>query len=167
MTSPLPRWPHIPGRTDQPDYAWLTAISDDSATRVRLAVSLIQNDFHWEAHELLEPVWHALPPQSASRDMIRAVIQLANALLKIEMRRPSAAARLLDEVVVILRGIRAFKADACCGLDPATLLIKVEAAAAEMKAGRPAPASDLKAWCAAQALTAFDVAPSHNMKKNA
>ncbi|SFE77842.1 hypothetical protein SAMN04488523_110109 [Sulfitobacter brevis] len=50
--------------------------------------------FYWECHEVLEAVWMQTPDASAERDMVQAVIQLANARLKIRMQRPRAAWRL-------------------------------------------------------------------------
>lgn len=54
--------------------------------------------YFWEAHEVIEPVWMALPPNSAERRMAQAVIQLANGALKLRMGRPGAAARLAGQV---------------------------------------------------------------------
>jgi predicted metal-dependent hydrolase len=54
----------------------------------------LEAGYYWEAHEAWEPVWQALPPNSAARQFVQGVIQLANAELKLRMQRPSAAARL-------------------------------------------------------------------------
>lgn len=48
----------------------------------------------WEAHEVWEAVWLALPQNSAERRFVQAAIQLANGLLKQKMGRPRAALRL-------------------------------------------------------------------------
>ena len=48
----------------------------------------------WEAHEVWEAVWMALPPNSAERRFVQTAIQLANGLLKQKMGRPKAALRL-------------------------------------------------------------------------
>jgi hypothetical protein len=50
--------------------------------------------YYWEAHELLEPVWMALPETSSERRVVQALIQFANACLKERMDRPKAALRL-------------------------------------------------------------------------
>jgi predicted metal-dependent hydrolase len=60
--------------------------------------------FFWEAHEVWEAVWLALPPNSAERRFAQAVIQLANALLKEKMDRPKAVRRLCDECRTRLSG---------------------------------------------------------------
>ncbi len=58
----------------------------------------LAHGYFWEAHEVIEPVWIALPPNSAERRMAQAVIQLANGALKLRMGRPGAAARLAGQV---------------------------------------------------------------------
>jgi hypothetical protein len=52
----------------------------------------------WECHEVLEAVWLHTRDPSPERDMVLALIQLANARLKILMRQPLAARRLCDMV---------------------------------------------------------------------
>nr|WP_255553389.1 DUF309 domain-containing protein [Maritimibacter sp. DP1N21-5] len=51
--------------------------------------------FFWEAHEAWEPVWMDLPPNSPEKAEMAALIQLANARLKLAMDRPNAVARIL------------------------------------------------------------------------
>ncbi|WP_420569281.1 DUF309 domain-containing protein [Thalassovita sp.] len=57
-------------------------------------LSYLEEGFFWEAHEVLEPVWMALPLASDEREMAQALIQLANACLKREMGRPRAVLRI-------------------------------------------------------------------------
>jgi len=52
--------------------------------------------YFWEAHELFEPVWMALPQNSRERAFAQAAIQVANAALKERMGRPRAVLRLCD-----------------------------------------------------------------------
>ena len=52
--------------------------------------------YFWEAHELWEAVWMALP-DGPDRQLVRAMIQVANARLKVRMGRGKAAARLRAE----------------------------------------------------------------------
>ncbi|MDD9908630.1 MAG: DUF309 domain-containing protein [Ahrensia sp.] len=54
----------------------------------------LETGYFWEAHEVLEPVWLALPAGSAERFLVQALIQFANAKLKLEMQRPRAAKRI-------------------------------------------------------------------------
>lgn len=50
--------------------------------------------FYWEAHEVWEAVWMACAPNSAEHRFVQALIQLANAELKLKMGKPRAAVRL-------------------------------------------------------------------------
>lgn len=97
--------PHLPGRNPRPDPALFTPFRAglDGADAATLAQSpAFAAGFHafagghyWEAHELWEPVWMALPPASAERHLLRGLIQLANAGLKGRMGRTVAASRIL------------------------------------------------------------------------
>ena len=53
----------------------------------------LDEGFHWEAHEVMEAVWLALP-DGPQRLRVQAAIQLANAGLKLRMDRRKAAERL-------------------------------------------------------------------------
>jgi hypothetical protein len=59
-------------------------------------IELYAHGYFWEAHEVWEPVWLATAPSSRERHLMAGLIQLANACLKLEMRRPRAAVRLLQ-----------------------------------------------------------------------
>lgn len=61
----------------------------------RAGLKFLEAGFFWEAHEVLESVWMALPKDSADRQTVQALIQYANAGLKQKMGRPDAASRLL------------------------------------------------------------------------
>lgn len=50
--------------------------------------------YFWECHEVLEAVWLQTSQGSPEREITQAMIQLANARLKIKMNRPRAATRL-------------------------------------------------------------------------
>ncbi len=54
----------------------------------------IEEQYFWEAHEVLEPVWMLLEKFSDERHFVQGLIQLANGLLKMRMNRPKAAHRL-------------------------------------------------------------------------
>jgi len=55
---------------------------------------LIEQGFHWEAHEVLETVWMRAAPNSRERHLVQGIIHIANSALKHKMGRPEAAARL-------------------------------------------------------------------------
>lgn len=97
--------PYVPGVTKRPEQGRYDSIRDTvrpSMTPDELAASdafreglrFLHTGWFWEAHEVLEPVWMACPPNSRERALCRALIQLANARLKARMGQPRAAARL-------------------------------------------------------------------------
>lgn len=101
----IPTHAYIPGKTPRhPDGAF-DVLRDTVHTGADVAelarcdamlfgLKYLETGFYWEAHEVLEPVWMACPPNSAERSMAQALIQLANAKLKLEMVRPDAARRI-------------------------------------------------------------------------
>lgn len=115
-------WPthaYIPGKSPRHDEAAFDQLRE-TATAAQNADELSKSDaflvglaylrggFYWEAHELFEPVWMALPNPSRERVFVQGLIQIANGYLKLKMDRPNAAGRL--EVIA-----RAHIADAGTG----------------------------------------------------
>lgn len=99
MNLPLPDHKHIPGanaRHAEDAFDWIRdqAAADADNPAWRYGLRLLAEGFYWEAHEVLEPVWMAAAPNSAEKAMAQAVIQLANAALKLDMGKPKAAHRL-------------------------------------------------------------------------
>ena len=64
----------------------------------------LDEGYFWEAHEVLEPIWMALPEHSDERRFVQGIIQLANASLKAEMNRPKAVIRLCTIARDLLSG---------------------------------------------------------------
>lgn len=106
---PLPPYAHVPGRNARHDENLFAAFHDsvqpvmgpDELARTlawRAGWEFIQHGFNWEAHEVLEPVWMALPEGSDERHFTQALIQLANAALKRMMGRENAVRRLCSIV---------------------------------------------------------------------
>lgn len=105
------RPPHVyvPGQTPRHPEGWfddikstvdpatpLTALHQTTAFQTGLAY--LGAGYFWECHEVLEAVWMRTPDPSVERDVVQALIQLANARLKLLMGRPQAAYRLCDRV---------------------------------------------------------------------
>lgn len=134
---PLPDHKHIPGenaRHPEDAFDW---IRDQAAAEAGNAawdygLRLLHHGFYWEAHEVLEPVWMAAPPNSAEKAMAQAVIQLANAALKLDMGKPKAADRLAA-MVEALATEAAQGGAAVLGVEVAA----VRDAAASVSAGTP------------------------------
>lgn len=102
---PMPPHAHIPGRNCRHDEGrWddVRATAQPGMSAEALAASpaftagmdFFENGFFWEAHEVWEAVWMACPPNSAEHRFVQALIQLANAELKLAMEKPKAAMRL-------------------------------------------------------------------------
>ena len=73
-----------------------------SSAAFRAGLHFFHQGYHWEAHEVLEPVWLATPPASAERHVVQALIQLANARMKARMGRTRAVIRLCDMITIHL-----------------------------------------------------------------
>ena len=107
MTPPAP-WPahaYVPGRTERhPDGAFdalrRSAVPGTGAAALARSEAFaaglryLGGGYFWEAHEVLEPVWAALPDGTAERRFVQGLIQIANGRLKLRMGRPKAALRL-------------------------------------------------------------------------
>lgn len=96
----LPPQPYFPGRTPRPDEALFAPLKEGAEAGVTSpaftgGLGAFEARYYWEAHELWEAVWMALPPASAEKLWLQGVIQLANAGLKARMGRMAAARRCL------------------------------------------------------------------------
>lgn len=116
MTQDLPAYAYVPGQTSRHaegsfDPLQVTArpgMSVEQLSRCaawHAGLTYLEAGFHWEAHELMEPVWMALPEGSDERRLVQMMIQLANASLKARMERPRAVLRLCDSVEGVVVGL--------------------------------------------------------------
>jgi len=105
MQVPLPPYAYVPGQTPRHDEGrWddvrATAAPGMGADELAASpaftagMAFFENGYFWEAHEVWEAVWMACPPNSAEHRFVQALIQLANAELKLAMEKPRAALRL-------------------------------------------------------------------------
>jgi hypothetical protein len=83
----------------------------------------LETGYFWEAHEVLEPIWMVLPIDCDERQLVQALIQFANAQLKLEMRRPKAAQRLCGIVRDLLSEVGA---EVVMGLEISEILLQVD-----------------------------------------
>lgn len=104
----MPRWSYRLDKKTEADHDTLAQakalvparyIEFVPAADPALCYGLTLNDagFFWEAHEILEAVWKVAPQRGRDRILLRACIQVANANLKLSLRRPRAAHRLLQD----------------------------------------------------------------------
>lgn len=132
MTQPVvwrPPHPYVPGQTARHPEDLFDRFKD---VRVNdplpsLAASMawaagqafLRDGYFWEAHEVLEALWLACPPNGAERVSVQAAIQLANAGLKARMGRSGAALRLLEIARALSVEARARGGDLVLVLAPA------------------------------------------------
>src|SRR5476651_1753046 len=106
----LPRWAYVPGVETEADHDTLAMAKALVPARfngfvparhpaLRYGLGLNDSGFFWESHEILEAVWAAAPQGGRERILLRACIQIANANLRLRMKKPHAAARLLGEAL--------------------------------------------------------------------
>ncbi len=132
----LPPHAYVPGQTARHPEGLFDTIRDTARPGMTVEAlgrcdawlcgwEFLDAGFFWEAHEVWEPVWMALPPNSTERRFSQAAIQLANAELKLRMERPKAALRLCDLVEEQLSGLRLQRC--VLGIEPAELAERVVA----------------------------------------
>ncbi|KIN65342.1 DUF309 domain containing protein [Sulfitobacter noctilucae] len=108
-TIPLPPHAYIPGQNARHPEDWFDEIKSSvhpgtilagmhHTAAFRAGLKYLERGYFWECHEVLEAVWLQTPEGSAERNMVQALIQLANARLKLLMQRPKAAKRLVAMV---------------------------------------------------------------------
>ena len=106
LALPLPVYRHVPGSNARHDDRLLEQVCDMALAVTRDAdwqdnvawlygLRLLDEGFHWEAHEVLERVWMNAPPNSREPHLVQGIVQLANARLKACDGREKAALRLL------------------------------------------------------------------------
>lgn len=102
----LPSHAYIPGQTtrhreDAFDALKKTVTYAQNAEQLaqssafQAGLQFLDAGFNWEAHEVFEPVWMALPVGSEERRFVQGLIQLANGRLKLRMGKPAATLRLV------------------------------------------------------------------------
>lgn len=67
----------------------------EQSAAFRAGLQFLDAGFYWETHEVLEPVWMVLPEGSIEKTFVQGLIQLANGRLKLQMKKPKAAQRLV------------------------------------------------------------------------
>ena len=106
---PLPPHAYVPGQNARHPEDWFDAIKAsvtadlpvtalDQTAAWHAGRAYFDAGFFWECHEVLEAVWMHCPDPSPERAMVQALIQLANARLKLRMDKPRASLRLCDMV---------------------------------------------------------------------
>jgi hypothetical protein len=108
----LPRWAYVPGETAEAeaDHDTLACAKALVPSRfrghlparhpaLRYAFALNAAGYFWESQEIMEVMWAAAPQGGRERILLRVCIQIANANLRLRMRKPHAAARFFREAL--------------------------------------------------------------------
>jgi len=109
----LPPHAYVPGQNARHPEGWFDDIKASVTTDLpvdllhlteawQAGLAYLDAGYFWECHEVLEAVWMQTPLNTPEREMTQAVIQLANARLKLRMDKPRAVRRLCDMVMVHL-----------------------------------------------------------------
>lgn len=117
---------HSEGAFDAIRETAQTGMSDDElahADAFMHGLAYLEAGYYWEAHEVLEPVWMACPPNAASRLVTQGLIQFANAQLKAKMNRSKASVRLCD---LARNHFRAVTETDVLGVDKGRMLAEIE-----------------------------------------
>jgi hypothetical protein len=103
------------------------------------AIDLFNYKYWWEAHEAWESYWHSAPVGTAEHHALKALIQSAAVLLKLELGDPNTAATLRSNALQnlevanshgLVRGAR------CLGYDLVEIAGLVAASAPHLPAPR-------------------------------
>jgi hypothetical protein len=123
-----PPHPYVPGQSPRHSEGMFDRFKDarpgDPVARLAASVSwttgrdFLRAGYFWEAHEVLEALWLACPPNCAERLSVQAAIQLANAGLKARMGRAGASARLFGIARALAAEARTRGGDPALALAP-------------------------------------------------
>ena len=101
----LPLHAHLPGENARHPEGFLDhvidlapniTLSNDALGNIpfQYGLRLLEQGFYWESHEVLEAVWMNAVPNSKERYLLQGIIHVANASLKLRLKRLNAAQRL-------------------------------------------------------------------------
>ncbi|MDE4173767.1 DUF309 domain-containing protein [Phaeobacter sp. PT47_59] len=113
---PDPPHAHVPGQTPRHPEGTFAALCNTvqaqqppgavfASDAWRAGLQFLETGYFWEAHEVWEAVWMALPEGTEARRLVQGMIQLANAELKQVMQRPKASLRLCEIALTHLQGL--------------------------------------------------------------
>lgn len=118
-TAPYPAYRYVPGENPHPvrdprghsHDVEAQVVSIDASRWAECEAYLIAADlfnarYYWEAHEALEGLWRAAPPDGELAALLQGVIQLAAALLKSGMGEAGGASRLAARGCDKLRAVK-------------------------------------------------------------
>jgi hypothetical protein len=110
---PLPAWTFVAGRSPRPPDGWFDDV--DAGDRFAFGCDLFDAGFYFEAHELWESCWHETKARmaavavdsvahacaAADERLLRALIHLAAAGVKLLDDKPASRARHVERAVTL------------------------------------------------------------------
>jgi hypothetical protein len=109
--------------------------------------------YYWEAHEVWEGLWHAHGRHGPIADLLKALIKLAAAGVKVRERQPRGASTHADRARDVFQGVRAAVGARFLGLDLDTCAALAAAVAASPPDDPAAPGA------AVSRVFAFEIRP--------
>jgi uncharacterized protein len=100
----------------------------------RYGLDLFDQRYLWEAHEVLEGLWHRLPKGTSERDLVQAIILAAGAVLKRHMGDERSSDLLVNRAIENLVNVGAMTGRQF-GIDTVRLTSDLEA----LRQGGPWP----------------------------
>ncbi len=99
-------WPH-PNRAGHPPYHAGPIVEDDwLASPIYLrGVELFESGYYWESHEAWEALWHAHGRRGPTADVLKALIKLAAAGVKVRERQPRGVATHARRAAELFRSV--------------------------------------------------------------
>jgi hypothetical protein len=104
-------------------------------------VRLFNTGFYWEAHEVWEALWHAHGRRGATADVLKALIKLAAAGVKVREGQPRGAATHARRAAGLLDDVAQSTGRHRLGLDLAVLADKARSLAEHPPCDTAAPGS--------------------------
>jgi hypothetical protein len=126
-------WPHP---TRSPDgHSFGGRRGDAGVAPLLEGIALFNAGYYWEAHEAWESHWHALGRRGAEADLVKGLIKLAAAGVKVRERQPHGVVTHATRAAALFERVRNERGPRCEGLD-------IEALRAHAMAIAEAPLTD-------------------------
>jgi predicted metal-dependent hydrolase len=84
-------------------------------------LALFNGGFYWEAHEAWERLWHALGRRGNEANLVKALIKIAAAGVKVRQGQPWGVSTHSRRALELVRSLRSSAGDRLLGLDLAVL----------------------------------------------
>ncbi|AGA29337.1 DUF309 domain-containing protein [Singulisphaera acidiphila] len=107
---------HSAGRGHQPEPPIVADAWDRSPAYLR-GFALFNAGYYWEAHETWEGLWHAHGRKGTTADILRALIKLAAAGVKVRERQPGGVVTHAQRAAVLFRSAHTLAGQNQLGLD--------------------------------------------------